>query len=71
MDIQRSEAVPKTEKGSEKMIQEFELGDIAECYGCGKEFEMNNLDEKNINDFDIYFDHVTTCEFVAKKGGFE
>ena len=43
------------------MIQEFGLGDIVECPHCGKEFEINNLDENDINDFDNYFEHVTTC----------
>lgn len=43
------------------VIEEFELGDIAVCHHCGKEFEMNNLDEDDWNDFDKYFEHVTTC----------
>lgn len=43
------------------MVDEFELGDVAVCPHCGKEFEMNNLDEDNWNDFDDYFEHVTTC----------
>lgn len=43
-------------------VQEFELGDIAECPHCGKEFEMNDLDEEDYNDFDKYFEHVSNCE---------
>lgn len=43
------------------MILEVELGDVIECPHCGKEFEMNNLDEDEIDDFDNYFEHVTTC----------
>lgn len=43
------------------MILEVGLGDIVECPHCGKEFEMKNLDDENINDFDVYFEHVTTC----------
>ncbi|WP_190323389.1 hypothetical protein [Rummeliibacillus sp. TYF-LIM-RU47] len=43
-------------------IQEFRLGDIAECPHCGKEFEMNNLDEEDYNDFDQYFEHVSVCD---------
>lgn len=43
-------------------IQEFSLGDIAECPNCGKYFEMNNLDDDELNDFDNYFEHVTTCD---------
>ena len=40
-------------------VQEFESGDIAECPHCGREFEMNNLDEEDFDDFDEYFMHVT------------
>lgn len=43
-------------------VQEYGLGDIAECPLCGKEFEMNNLDDEDINDFDLYFEHISTCE---------
>jgi hypothetical protein len=48
--------------GLNMSIQEFSLGDIAECPNCGKEFELNNLDDEDINDFDMYFEHITTCE---------
>ncbi|WP_176473323.1 hypothetical protein [Niallia circulans] len=43
-------------------IQEYGLGDIAECPHCGKEYEMKNLDEEDYNDFDQYFEHVSICE---------
>lgn len=43
-------------------FQDFELGDIAECPICGKEFEMNDLGEEDYNDFDKYFEHVSICE---------
>jgi hypothetical protein len=43
-------------------VYEFEQGDIAECHHCGKEFEMNNLNEEDYNDFDQYFEHVSMCE---------
>lgn len=43
-------------------IQELGIGDIAECPHCGKEFEINNLDENEFDDFDAYFEHVTTCD---------
>lgn len=42
-------------------IQDFGLGDIAECPNCGKEFEMNNFDEDDIDDFDNYLEHITIC----------
>lgn len=42
-------------------IEEFYEGDVAECPVCGKEFELNNLDEDELNDFDEYFEHITTC----------
>lgn len=42
-------------------VQEFELGDIAECPHCGKKFEMNDLGEEDYNDFDKYFEHVSIC----------
>ncbi|MGO4890316.1 hypothetical protein ACJ2A9_21420 [Anaerobacillus sp. MEB173] len=42
-------------------IREFSLGDIVECEHCGKEFELNNLDEDEFDDFDGYFEHITTC----------
>lgn len=37
-------------------IEHFNIGDIATCPECGKEFEINGDD-----DFDDYFEHVTTC----------
>ncbi|KIL74210.1 hypothetical protein [Bacillus badius] len=43
-------------------IHEFGLGDIAECPNCGRGFELNNLDEEELNDFDEYFEHITTCD---------
>lgn len=43
-------------------IHEFSLGDIAECPRCGREFELNNMDEEELNDFDEFFEHVTTCD---------
>lgn len=43
-------------------VQEFELGDIAECPHCGEEFEMNNLSEDDFDDFDDYFMHVSMCK---------
>lgn len=41
---------------------EVRLGDIIECPECGKSFEMNDLSEDDLNDFDVYFEHITTCE---------
>jgi len=43
-------------------IQYFNVGDIAQCPNCSKEFEMSNLDDEELNDFDEYFEHVTTCD---------
>ncbi len=42
-------------------IEDFVLGDIAECPHCGKEFELNNFHEDEPDDFDEYFEHITTC----------
>lgn len=44
------------------MRDEITEGDIRECPHCGKEFEMNDLSEDDLNDFDNYFEHITTCE---------
>ncbi|MFD1777035.1 hypothetical protein [Paenibacillus rhizophilus] len=44
------------------MIIDFGLGDIAECPRCGREFEINNLDDEELDDADRYFEHVTTCD---------
>ena len=49
-------------RGEKVAIHDFGLGDVAECPQCGKEFEMNNLDDEEINDFDVYFEHFTTCD---------
>ena len=43
------------------MISEFGISDVIECPRCGREFELNNLDEDNHDDFDEYFEHVTAC----------
>lgn len=43
------------------MQLEVSLGDVVECPHCRKEFEINDVDEDNYNDFDIYFEHVSTC----------
>lgn len=42
--------------------EELKLGDIVECPICGKEFEMTNFDGEKLDDFDLYFEHVTTCD---------
>lgn len=42
--------------------QEVNLGDIVECPHCKKEFEMNNFSDDDLDDFDEYFEHITTCE---------
>lgn len=44
------------------MKAEFQEGDIAVCPRCGAEHEMNYLDEDELDDFDEYFMHITTCE---------
>lgn len=43
-------------------IYEYEQGDVMECPNCGKEFTLENIDEDELDDFDAYFEHVTTCE---------
>lgn len=42
-------------------VQEFELGDIAECPNCEKEFELKDSKEDEPDSFDEYFEHITTC----------
>lgn len=42
-------------------IQGLGLGSIVECERCGEEFELNYLHEEELDDFDEYFEHVTTC----------
>ncbi|WP_181898665.1 hypothetical protein [Halobacillus trueperi] len=42
-------------------VQEINLGDVVDCPYCGKEFEMKNLDDDDLNDFDEYFEHITVC----------
>ena len=37
-------------------VEEYNMGDVAECKWCGKEFVIGGDD-----DFDDYFYHVTTC----------
>lgn len=44
------------------MIAEYQEDDVAVCPKCGKEFELKNLSEEDINDFDIFFEHVSVCE---------
>lgn len=43
-------------------VTEFGHGDIMECPHCGKEFEINNIDDDELDDADTYFEHVTTCD---------
>jgi hypothetical protein len=43
-------------------IQHYGVGDIAECPHCGREFELMNLEEEELDDFDEYFEHITTCD---------
>ena len=43
------------------MSLDVKLGDIVVCPNCGKEFEMNDLNEDSYNDFDMYFEHVSIC----------
>lgn len=44
------------------MTEEFEEGDVAQCPHCGKEYKLDNLSEDDYDDFDQYFEHVTTCD---------
>jgi hypothetical protein len=43
-------------------IREIDSGDIMECPHCGRDFEMNNINDEDIDDFDDYFMHITTCD---------
>lgn len=44
------------------MPVEFELGDTVECPVCRKVFEITRIDDDDIDDSDLYFEHVTMCE---------
>ena len=44
------------------MIIEFELGDIVECPVCRQSFEITRIDDNELDDSDLYFEHVTMCD---------
>ena len=49
-------------KESMMSIESFNIGDIAECPECSKEFEFHSED-----DFDDYFEHVSTCQYQGDR----
>ncbi len=53
------------------MIIEFELGDIVECPVCQKVFEITRIDDDELDDSDLYFEHVTMCDGGTDDGGSE
>lgn len=42
-------------------IQEIGLGDEVECPHCGREFALKDINDEELDDFDVYFEHITTC----------
>lgn len=44
------------------MITEYEQGDIMECPHCGETFELEQILAEELDDFDEFFEHVSTCD---------
>lgn len=47
---------------------EYELGVTVECPVCHQVFELIHLDDEELNDSDLYFEHVTMCDGGEKHG---
>ena len=41
---------------------EIREGDYVNCIHCGKEFHIKNVSDNDWDDFDSYFEHLTTCD---------
>ncbi|MHA7580416.1 hypothetical protein ACX12E_08455 [Paenibacillus vandeheii] len=44
------------------MIIEYELGDTVECPVCCRVFTITRIDDEELDDSDLYFEHVTMCD---------
>lgn len=41
---------------------EFGEGETVECPHCGKEFNIESIDDEEWDDSDVYFEHVSMCD---------
>ncbi|WJH28431.1 hypothetical protein N6H13_25910 [Paenibacillus sp. CC-CFT742] len=47
---------------------DYELGDTVECPVCLRVFEITRIDDEELDDSDLYFEHITMCDGGKQHG---